>query len=283
MTGKKAEALAVARKLHRFAIELNDSAYVDIAQSTNARMELLNGDIDSAIHWARTPAEKIDLISMLIWLESPNITRCRILIAHGAESSLEMAASLLDEIQTGAEEYHLACHYIEILVLKSLLLEQQGAGHAALAVLEQALEMAKPGRWIRSFVEPGKPMIRLLEQYEYENGSSDTLRCIWKAFKLVEIARSGTTQEPKTLESKGIDLVEPLTNREIQILNLLARRLRNKEIATQLFVSTETVKTHLKHLYQKLGVSNRQQAAALLSRCPELSCESLAHDQANPA
>ena len=110
------------------------------------------------------------------------------------------------------------------------------------------------------FVEPGHDMDMLLERFA--NGSDDDDHFVAKIRDLRDRQwkNAAKVQQPS---SRGLS--EPLTRREEQILTLLADRLQNKEIAGKLFVSTETVKTHLKNVYEKLGVHGRAQAAVSAS------------------
>ena len=136
--------------------------------------------------------------------------------------------------------------------------------------------MAKPGGWIRPFVEAGPPMVDLLMRLREQNVSVDYIDRILAAFPDTEsippLPDLRSTNDEREFESETVDqiqnpkskiqnsLVEPLTNRELDVLELLAQRLQNKEIAEKLFVSPATVKSHLESIYQKLNVSKRREA-----------------------
>ena len=101
-------------------------------------------------------------------------------------------------------------------------------------------------------------MADLLKRLMSKSIAVDYIEKLLAAFSDPRFEARTQIQNPKSEIQNS--LIEPLTNREIDILELLAERLQNKEIADKLFVSTETVKTHLVNIYQKLNVSNRRQA-----------------------
>ena len=107
-------------------------------------------------------------------------------------------------------------------------------------------------------------MAELLGRLQKQNAATAYVRQILTALREVEQGRRPEpSQGPRTSpSSRKQALLEPLTNREAEILELLARRLRDKEIAERLFVSPATVNTHLKHIYEKLRVRNRREAVA---------------------
>ena len=145
-----------------------------------------------------------------------------------------------------------------------------------MSILRGAIELAEPGGVIHPFVELGLPMSDLLKRLIQKNIAVDYLGQLLTAFSDdAQVAAPDAVEHPSTsphlprsLSPRPLvsptptpqPLVEPLTNRELEILELLAQRLQNKEIADKLFVSTETVKTHLNNIYQKLNVSNRREA-----------------------
>jgi LuxR family maltose regulon positive regulatory protein len=149
------------------------------------------------------------------------------------------------------------------LALQALLHDGRGEESAALEKLSQALDLAEPGGFIRLFVDLGPQMADLLKQLIEQNVVVDYAGQILAAFKEDEHrAMQGEsdhlTAQPPPLSTRP--LADPLTNREIDVLELLAQRLQNKEIAEKLFVSPETVKKHLNNIYGKLNVSGRRQA-----------------------
>jgi LuxR family maltose regulon positive regulatory protein len=105
----------------------------------------------------------------------------------------------------------------------------------------------------------GPPLADLLKRLMKQNVAIDYIERLLAAFRQDEPERLPVPPSPRSPVSSS-SLVEPLTNRELEILELLAQRLQNKEIADKLFVSVETVKTHLNNIYQKLNVTNRRQA-----------------------
>ena len=135
----------------------------------------------------------------------------------------------------------------------ALALHQQGHTVEALTQLQKSLVIATPEGWVRPFVEIGAPMAALLERLPAESTDNAVVRKIMAAiaegpahFRSLQTPRHG----------------EDLTNRERDVLELLGERLRDKEIAERLFISPQTVKTHLRSLYQKLECGNRRRAVA---------------------
>jgi LuxR family maltose regulon positive regulatory protein len=140
-----------------------------------------------------------------------------------------------------------------VIALEALLFEALGEGQKALVKLEEALQYARNGGFLRVFVDLGAPMQALLSELRRRGFEPGYIDRILRAFPDAPIASS----------PKQPDLPELLTLREIEILELLAQRLTNREIAEQLVLSTGTVKQHLYNIYQKLNVKNRRQAIAV--------------------
>ena len=160
---------------------------------------------------------------------------------------------------------------IDILSLQALSYQKQSRDDEAMAALERAVELARPGGVIRPFLELGAPLSDLLNQMIKKNVAVDFIEKFLSVIDDNEPEAVPDTSYPANPPSDiptprppsrptPQPLVEPLTSRELEILELLAQRLRNKEIADQLFVSIETVKTHLNNIYQKLQVGNRREA-----------------------
>ena len=137
-------------------------------------------------------------------------------------------------------------------------------GRLLLDSLTKALHLAEPDGFIRLFVDLGPQMADLLKQLIEQNVAVDYIGRILDAFKEDEHRatqdESDQLTSPPPLPLSNQPLVEPLTNRELEILDLLAQRFQNKEIAEKLFISPETVKKHLNNIYGKLSVSNRRHA-----------------------
>ena len=257
------EAMETAGLLAEFVQELKEPQYLSMVDSCYARIALLRGEIKSAADHAQMISDKPTPANLFMWLESPPITKARVLIASGSRESLQSAMRLLGEIRQQSEAGRFTCQTIEVAVLESLLLDKQGNSDAALITLQEALTMAEPGVWIRPFIELGRPMAELLGRFAEHQGMTDFLHRVLDAFQIIERQAASAIADNHRADQADVDWNgEQLTNRELDILELLAQRLQNKEIASRLFVSPETVKTHLKHLFQKLDVNNRREAAA---------------------
>ena len=249
------------RELRTFAMETNDPQNLVIAESCQARLFLLRGDPKPAIRWLQTCDVPHNPASMLFFLEIPSITQTRALIAAGSDDQLKDAETKLSALWEAALSLHNVYQMIDIGVLRSLVLSKMACRDEAFAVLGQVVTLAAPGGWIRPFVEAGAPLTVLLQQLRQKDVADDDVNELLSAIgdgeALISTPVSGALSKQAVTPQP---LVEPLTNRELDILELLAQRLQNKEIADQLCVSTETVKSHLKNIYQKLDTGNRREA-----------------------
>ena len=268
LKGLNHDARETVGRLATFIHELNAPQYGSILHSCEARIALLRGDVTSAIkitqmiHDAPLPG------NLVMWLESPPITKARVLVAHGSPESLDSAARLLGDIRHQSEICRFTCQTIEVTVIESLLLERQGLTEEALTALEKVVILAVPLGWIRPFIEAGPSMVNLLMQLRTRKGVSNPVEILLAALKAhakmtIVQGENGPPADvkwPPTVSTVFQHLVEPLSHRELDVLELLAQRLQNKEIAARLGVSLSTIKTHLKNIYQKLDVNSRRTA-----------------------
>jgi len=125
-------------------------------------------------------------------------------------------------------------------------------------MLEQALTLAEPGGFIRVFVDEGPPMAHLLYEAVTRGIAVDYARRLLSAFSVVETEQ---TVPAKTL-APAQELIEPLSERELEVLQLIAQGLTNQEVASRLYLSLNTVKAHSRNIYGKLDVHSRVQAVA---------------------
>jgi LuxR family maltose regulon positive regulatory protein len=231
----------------------NDIARLSTLTSAyRTRIWLAQGRLDLATRWAHD-YQHSDEVEYL--REFEDLTLARVLLAQGEPTQ---AQALLDTLLTSAEAAGRLGSVIEAQALRALACEATGDGDAALEALARALETAEPEGYVRVFVDAGQPMADLLRRalarglkVAYVNRLLDALQP-----PVPRQARSGYARPTV----QGTTLIEPLTDREMQVLGCLSEGLSNAEIAQRLFISLPTVKSHTRNIYGKLGVHNRKEA-----------------------
>jgi len=171
------------------------------------------------------------------------------------------ALPLLDRLLEGARSMGRQGDETRYLVLFTLAHHALNDMPAALGTLSQALTMAEPQGYVRLFVDEGKPMLELLEILKGQ--SSAVIRKYVE--KLLAVFEKMSDNESRTIKAGRLSsssLVDPLSERELEVLRLMAAGLKYKEVADQLFISVNTVRHHTRNVYSKLNVNNRAQAIA---------------------
>ncbi len=222
------------------------------------RLQLAQGELDAASRWTEEGGFKLGEkpralreIHFFSLMEYVVLTRTLI-----AQKRLDDAIQLLQLLLETAEIGGRTSRVIEILSLQALA--HQGAGDTtrAMDALERALTLAEPEGFVRTFVDEGPPMARLLYEALAREIAPEYARRLLAAFPMPEPEHNG----PPNTQSPESDLIEPLSERELEVLQLISEGLTNPEIASRLFLSPHTVKTHARNIYSKLGVHNRTQA-----------------------
>jgi LuxR family maltose regulon positive regulatory protein len=178
------------------------------------------------------------------------------------DGRMEEALRLLERFQGVVEEKGLTRYLIDALVQKAMALQKQGEDERAIDLLTEALILAEPEGFIHTFIDEGAAMGKLLRKVKARGAPADYVEKL-----LIELEEDGKDSERSTKEKTMplVDdpssiMVEPLTERELQVLRLLRTDLSAKEIADELFVAVSTVRSHIKSIYSKLDVHNRLEA-----------------------
>ena len=225
------------------------------------RVWVAQGRLGEALDWAREQGLSAD-DGLSYVREFEHITLARVLLARyksdREERSIHETMGLLERLLQAAEEGGRMGSVIQILVLQALAHEAQGESPSALVPLERALTLAEPEGYVRVFVDEGTPMARLLYEALSHGVEREFTRRLLAAFPVAEPEQTTSSQ----LRGPESELVEPLSARELEVLQLIAEGLTNQDVATRLYLSPHTVKVHTRNIFTKLAVKNRTQAVA---------------------
>lgn len=222
-----------------------------------ARVQLGNGDLAQARRWADasglTPTDEPTYIR-----EYEHVTLARVLIAaaHDTErrhEAIDSAITLLDNLLAAAIAGGRAGSAIEILILSATALHAAGDTAAAITALEDALQRAEPEGHIRLFLHAGPALTALLRSVTSRPSASEHARRVLAAIDHI------TVESPAAPGSRP-SLIEPLSSRELDVLRLLRTDLSGPDIARELHISLNTLRTHTKNIFTKLEASNRREA-----------------------
>ena len=228
---------------------------------------LASGAMERANHWAQELVQQTSVHSPFA-REREDVARARIMLAQKRSTE---ALSLLEPLAAGAEKQERWSHVIEIKVLQALAhhmrdsTDARGAsGQEAFTILAQTLQLAEPEGYIRRFVDEGSQMAVLLTRLrdqQRKHGPTSYLDTVLTAFR-----QDSTTPEhqPERVGQRTTrqPLLDPLSERELEVLHLLVRGDSNQEIAAGLVITIDTVKRHVSNIFSKLGVHTRVQAVA---------------------
>jgi LuxR family maltose regulon positive regulatory protein len=251
--------------------------YVRPIAALVTRVWVAQGRLGEALDWARDLGLSAhDDLSYL--REFEHITLARVLLAGSksarTEQSLLEAMELLERLLHAAEAGERTGSIIEILVLQALAHQMQGDISAALRPLERALMLAEPEGYVRIFVDEGPPVAVLLAKLHEHSRKRPraALTNVPLAYieRLLALLRGERVQEgisPAATSSPSApapaqSLLDPLTERELEVLRLIAAGLSNREIAARLVLALSTVKSYVNTIYGKLQVESRTQAVA---------------------
>jgi LuxR family transcriptional regulator, maltose regulon positive regulatory protein len=278
--GEIEDAFAAIQKARQLARQselsnLNDIA-IDLFQAT---LWILQGNLAEARQWAERrgldknvqPAEmdQSDDYVKYHFRKYEYVVAARLWIADGRAGE---ALALLDQAAPRVEKLNRPRLAIEMHLLRALAFQAQGQTEIALSALERALELAEPEGYVRLFVDEGEPLRLLILdcRFSIEKTHPDFKNYVEEllaAFAQADHSELGSSSQSKIQNLKSKIWFEPLSDRERDVLRLLATSLSAAEIADALSVAVSTVRSHTKNIYSKLGVNGRlaavEQAKAL--------------------
>jgi LuxR family maltose regulon positive regulatory protein len=213
------------------------------------------GNLDAALQWARerglSADDELDNLH-----EVEYIALAHILIA---QSKLDEADQLLQRLIENAAAGDRVYMLTEMRLWRVMIFTLKADKAAALAELKLALALAEPGGFIMIFVSKGNHVAELLEEIlAVKKQDHDAAKAGFSLSYAKKIRSAFKTVKPPKIEG----LLDPISERELEVLHLIAAGLSNKEIAEKLFISLNTVKTHTKSINSKLDVNSRTRAVA---------------------
>lgn len=253
--GATDDAIEAAREAERLARSSGVSQFIVEVAAWKSRLHLAQAELTAATsEWERVSVGDDDPIFVR---EIEQIAHAQLLVARAEQGE---ALRLLADLREAAQATGRTGREIEILALEALALQAKGKKERAVSTLAQALALAEPEGYVRTFVDEGLPMAELLSEV-LEAQQRDRLTPEVPAYYPRKLL-AALDRDASGAATLGAELPEPLSEREREVLTLVAAGKTNQEIAEDLFVALSTVKTHIKNIYGKLDARNRTQALA---------------------
>jgi LuxR family maltose regulon positive regulatory protein len=263
-TGDPSGAREAMEQALRAAPARSVTVLLDPVPALRARLLLAQGDLAAAVRWTRERGLGSD--DAVSYLREPEyLVLVRVLLAQDMP---DRALALLDRLHALAAAQGRTGSVIETQALRAVTLAAAGDHTGAMATLTDTLTLASPQGYVRVFADEGAPMSALIGRLVEAQRSDRTaaggvplgfLGRLLRAFEH-EAAHDVSSAGRREVGIPG--LVKALTERELEVMRLLAEGKRNREIADELVVTVETVKKHTTHIFDKLYASNRTQAVA---------------------
>jgi LuxR family maltose regulon positive regulatory protein len=249
-------ALVLAGKAERVARTSGADLEIAIATAWTVRLHIARGDLAKAGVFERERAGNADPATDVPWIADQVLTR--LFLARGGHNE---ALQMLEKLRVASEEAGRTGHLIEILALQALALWAGNKKEQAVSVLTRALALAEPEGYVRTFIDEGEMMREVLSAVleARQRGRHDAARHVSARYLAKLLAALAPEIAAPTPNER---LPEPLSERELEVLALIAAGASNKEIARKLLLSVSTVKTHINNLYGKLEARSRTQALA---------------------
>jgi LuxR family maltose regulon positive regulatory protein len=250
-------ALKLAHEAQRLARESGAPQAITDAALWKARLHLMRNELlAAASELERGPGvEEVPRSTQ----DAKSISLARLLIAR---EDHDEALQMLNHLRETAEAADQRGSVVEIRTLQALVLRAKDEKNRAIDVMGRALDLAEPEGYVRIFVDEVSPMAELLSEVleAQQSGRLDSLRRV-PAHYLRKLLAALERDDPSASQP-ATELPEVLSERELEVLQLIASGKSNRRIASELFVSVGTVKTHINNLYRKLDAHSRTQAVA---------------------
>ena len=255
VNGLPDKAQALVEVMTSYSLDENITAGMKLTGALKAELAIRHGNLTEAVKWAEqfTPGN----VNRFPFFFAEPITYVKILLEQNTSTSLARARQVLTKLQKEFTEVHHTLWLISVLALQAMLEQKAGKKSKALKALKNSINLAEAGGFIRLYLDLGEPLQALLVDLNQQGIASDYIGRILAAFTEEKnyLKRSGNLASGSRAE---IQQELGVTAREMDVLLLLGKRFTDKEIADTLYISKETVHTHIAHLGDKLNARGRR-------------------------